>query len=323
MPMNQSKPQPRDLVLLLGFTLCGFSLIFYSKPISAAVTQALTLCTQVLLPSLFPFFVFSALLIDSHAVQPFVRFFEKPFRFLFGLPGCFSTVLLLGAVGGYPVGARTAANTYQQGLCSRADAEKALYFCNNAGPAFLIGAIGTGLLGDARLGLQLYGIHLLSALTLGFINRKRISIVKSNSFPPIPEKRVAGIPLFLHAVRDSFSAYLNVCAFVLIFAVLSCLLMHLPIAGFLQRLPGGSVLWRGLLSGTLELTSGISLLAHASLPPVILLPVLSFLCGWGGFSVQLQTISILRDEGLSCRRYLKGKLLHGIVSAMLTAIICR
>lgn len=322
MPVNWKKQQLWDLGVLCGFVLCGAGLLFYSKPVSAAMTQALNLCIQVLLPSLFPFFVLSSMLVSSGVVQRLSPVLEKPFRRLFGLPGCFSAALFLGAVGGYPVGARTAAGLYQQGLCNRESAERALRFCNNAGPAFLIGVVGSGLLDNPRIGVQLYGIHLLSALSIGLFYRNPKGIVKSDSYTAKAKGKRDGFALFLQAVTDSLSVFWNVCAFVLIFAVISCLLQQLPLVSALQRLPGGGLLWYGLLSGTLELTSGASCLAHAGLPSSLLLPALSFLCGWGGFSVHFQTISIVQEAGLSCRQYLKGKLLQGLVAALLTGIFC-
>ena len=43
----------------------------------------------------------------------------------------------------------------------------------------------------------------------------------------------------------------------------------------------------------------------------------AFLLGWGGLSVQCQTMSVLRDTGLSIKPCLVGKLLHGLISAAL------
>jgi hypothetical protein len=100
------------------------------------------------------------------------------------------------------------------------------------------------------------------------------------------------------------------------------MLQQLPLIDSLHCLPGGGILWYGLLAGFLELTSGVACLTQGVLPPSSLLPALSFLCGWGGCSVQFQTISLLHDAGLSCRQYLKSKLLQGILAALITGMIC-
>jgi sporulation integral membrane protein YlbJ len=322
MPVNYKKQRLQDAFVLCGFLLCGAGLLCYSKAVSAAMTQALALCVQVLLPSLFPFFVLSSMVISTGVIQRLSPRLEKPFQWLFGLPGSFGAALLLGAAGGYPVGAKTIATLYQQGQCSKSDAEKALRFCNNAGPAFLISAVGASLLQDPHAGLNLYAVHVLSALIIGFIYRKNTDNVKYHCITADHMRSTATISLFLRAVTDAFSSFLNVSAFVLIFSVISTMLQQLPLIDSLHCLPGGGILWYGLLAGFLELTSGVACLTQGGLPPSSLLPALSFLCGWGGCSVQFQTISLLHDAGLSCRQYLKSKLLQGILAALITGMIC-
>ena len=322
MPVNYKKQRLQDAFVLCGFLLCGAGLLCYSKAVSAAMTQALALCVQVLLPSLFPFFVLSSMFISTGVIQRLSTRLETPFQWLFRLPGSFGAALLLGAAGGYPVGAKTIATLYQQGQCSKRDAEKALRFCNNAGPAFLISAVGASLLQDPHAGLKLYAVHVLSALIIGFIYRKNTDHVKYNGITADHMRSTATISLFLRAVTDAFSSFLNVSAFVLIFSVISTMLQQLPLIDSLHCLTGGGILWYGLLAGFLELTSGVACLTQGVLPSSILLPALSFLCGWGGCSVHFQTISLLHDAGLSCRQYLKSKLLQGILAALITGMIC-
>ncbi len=292
----------------------GAGLLLYAKPVSAAVAQSLGLCTGVLLPTLFPFFVLSSLLCGGGTARLAPRPDGISARLL-GLPGTLTPALLLGAVGGYPVGARTVCQLYSQGRCTKDQAKHALLFCNNAGPAFLLGAVGTGMLGDGRLGLRLWLIHLAAALLISLFYRRKSLPVKPDSITSIPVKNKVGTALFLQAVTDSMGAFLNVCAFVLIFAVLMCLLEQLPL---LSRLPAP---WDGLLYGFAELTGGAAKLAASRLPQRVLLPALSFLCGWGGLSVQCQTVDLLHRAGLPCRGYLKAKLLHGCVAAALTLLI--
>lgn len=316
MPVKWNKQHTCDSLLLAATLCCGTGLLLFSRPVSAAVAQALELCITVLLPSLYPFFVLSALLISSGLVQRLSPKLDKPMRKLFGLPGSCAAAVLLGAIGGYPVGARTVASLYMQGHCSKTDGIAALRFCNNAGPAFLISAIGSGLLHDPRLGLQLYGIHLLCALLIGLLCHRKHEAVKSLNYTSSPVQKHTDFGMILHSVTGSFATFLNVSAFVLIFAVLMCLLEQTPLLDL------STPLWSGLCSGILELTSGAMRLSQAGLSQKALLPAMSFLCGWGGLSVQMQTISLLQEAGLPCRGYLKAKLLHGLVAAMLTYLLC-
>jgi len=311
MPVKRKVPAWGDGLYPALLGCLGVGLLLYARPVSAAVADSLALCITVLLPTLFPFFVLSSLLTQSCAFKGWGRLMEG----LFGLPGAMAPALLLGAFGGYPVGARTVAQLYSQGRCSKEQAEKALGFCNNAGPAFVISAVGSGMLGDGRLGLRLWVVHLVSALLIGLFSGRNQYAVKANDYTPSSARSPGGTAAFLQAVTGAMGAFLNVCAFVLIFAVLLCLLEQLP---WLSSLPAP---WDGLLYGILELTGGASRLAETALPRRILLPALSFLCGWGGLSVQCQAMDLLHRAGLPCRRYLKSKLLHGLTAAALSLLI--
>lgn len=70
--------------------------------------------------------------------------------------GCASSALLLGLVGGYPIGAQTAAGLYRDRLLTREEAQRLLTFCNNANPVFLISVLGAGVFGSVRVGVWLW-----------------------------------------------------------------------------------------------------------------------------------------------------------------------
>lgn len=311
MPVKRKVPPLGDGLYPVLLGCLGAGLLLYARPVSSAVAESLALCTTVLLPTLFPFFVLSSLLTQSCISMRWGRLMEG----LFGLPGTMAPALLLGAFGGYPVGARTVAQLYSQGRCSKEQAEKTLRFCSNAGPAFVISAVGSGMLGDGRLGLRLWSVHLVSALLIGLFFKGKPNAVKLYNCTANSKQFSGRMAAFLQAVTGAMGAFLNVCAFVLLFAVLLCLLEQLP---FLSTLPAP---WDGLLYGMLELTGGAARLAKADLPRRVLLPALSFLCGWGGLSVQCQAMDLLHRAGLPCRRYLKAKLLHGLTAAALSLLI--
>lgn len=94
---------------------------------------------------------------------------DRLFRALFGVRAACLPALLTGLLGGYPAGAAVVTELYRAGALSKAEAERALCFCNNSGPGFFAGLIGTAVLGDVRRGLILYGLHALSALMTGLL----------------------------------------------------------------------------------------------------------------------------------------------------------
>lgn len=316
-------------VLLSGILLpVAAALLLWNRECGHAVREGLALCADVVLPSLFPFFILSSLVVElglSHCLGRILSPVMKP---LFRVNGCCASALVLGLVGGYPVGARTAAALYENGQCSKTEAERLLAFCNNCGPAFILGMAGSGLLGGAGIGALLYAVHVLSALLVGLLFR----FYKYRDKPgcraaAIPLQAAPFAPAFVRAVTGAATSALNVCAFILCFGVLQRILSLSGIltstSAVLSRLFGPLGLSREgicqLLTGLLELSSGIASLnggtASGRLVPA------AFLLGWGGLSVHCQVLAFVGSRGLSLRPYFVGKLLHAILAAALTAVL--
>lgn len=292
----------------IAAALCFALMLFTHGSVAAdSVERSVLLCGRVLLPSLFPFFIVSSLLGEYLPGSVLSRLAGKVFQKLFHLPGDCFFVPIMGALGGYPVGAKLAAQFFRDGRCSENEAVRLLVFSNNAGPAFVIGAIGTGLLHDRRTGLLLLGAHLFTSWAIGLIYSAKSTTVKTNNFTD-NSKEPSFISALLHAVTDGFSAFLTVCAFVIFFGIVIDLLRRcIPF-------PAGAA--PAVLLGCLEMTTGISMLCAAPLSPLVRLPAIAFLLGWGGASVQLQTVQLLRQGGLPCGAYLLAKLVQGMASAL-------
>ena len=159
--------------ILACLCLCGLLVWFLagSDQVRAVMQEGLALCARSVIPSLFPFMVVTSLLLSlglGELAAPWLAGLMEP---LFRVPGAGSAALLLGLIGGYPIGAQTAAELYRGGLATRAEAERLLAFCNNSNPVFLISVLGAGVFGSVRAGVWLWLIHVLSALLTGILFR--------------------------------------------------------------------------------------------------------------------------------------------------------
>ena len=268
--------------------------------------EALRLCARSVIPSLFPFMVVTSVLLSlgfGELAAPWLAGLMEP---LFRVPGAGSAALLLGLVGGYPIGAQTAAELYRDGLVSREEAERMLAFCNNSNPVFLISVLGAGVFGSVRAGVWIWLIHVFSALLTGLAFRGTGAGARPSRTADRPVFRAMGlIPAFVGAVRSSVSGMLSVCGFVAFFYVLA----H-PLAALGGRLGPCLVGITELFSLTPLLTPdrfGFILAAGAA--------------GWGGISVLCQTLAVLEGSGLRLRNCLLGKAVQGLLSLLLAALL--
>lgn len=284
-------------VLVLFLAEAGF--------VRAAAAEALSLCAGSVIPALFPFLVVSSLLLSlglGELLSPMLAGLMEP---LFRVDGAGSSALLLGLVGGYPIGAKTAADLYRGGRLSRPEAERLLAFCNNSNPVFLISVLGVGVFGSVRAGVWLWLIHLLSALLTGLLFRNHGGPARRQAGGKAVFQAVSLPAAFVAAVRESLSGMLSVCAFVTFFYVLAR-----PLASL-----GG---WLGpVLVGLTELFSLTPLLR----PDRFGFILASAMAGWGGLSVLCQTAAVLEGSGLRLQSCAAGKAVQGLLAGLLAALL--
>ena len=286
---------------MLAASAAAALLLLRPQKAASAVRAGLALCAGTVVPSLFPFFAAISLLLQLGAAEALGRLCAPIMRPLFRMRGVCALPLLAGLLGGYPSGAKTAASLYAQGRITRQEAELLLGFCDNCGPAFLLGCVGAGVLGDPAAGLWLYAVHILSALLAGLLlcrlSGDRGPVLLGSALPAAP---VSFPQALTSSVTGALASTLNVCAFVVFFQVLSALPPAPPpplVLGILE-----------MVGGVASLTPGPGGFAAAAA-----------IVGWGGLSVHCQAMSLAAPEGLSFRWHWAGKALQAVLSALLAA----
>ena len=329
MDLTTLRQRAYDILTLAGLLAVTAGLLALPSQMVAAAGEGVEMCFNVLIPSLFPFFVISNLTVELGLADRLGDALAPVMEPLFNVGGQCAPALILGLVGGYPVGARTVINLYTSGRCTKAEAERLLAFCNNSGPAFIFGVVGAGIFSSSALGAALYLIHAVSSVLVGLVFRSWGPALAGRPEKRPETERPAFAGAFVRSVSSAFSGCLGICGFVIFFTVLLRLLLLSGVMAGASRALGAVFRMVGLdpslasrlLTGLVELTSGVwglrgeagSLTARAALA--------AFMLGWAGLSVHCQVLSFLGSTGLKARTYILGKLLHGLFSAGLAAVI--
>lgn len=310
----------KDTVLFLIISSSIIYLAFDPKTASAAASEGLKLCINTIIPSLFPFLVLSSVFIKIGGANILGKALGPVMRPLFGVSGNGAAALILGLIGGYPLGAKTAGTLYENGLCSKKEAEKLLGFCGNCGLGFIFGIIGSSVFGNSKAGLIIYLIHILSSILTGIVLRGH-SAKKIKTNLEIDEIKPTFPEIFTQSVKASFSSALDVCGFVIFFNVVNSLFSRIGlsvlISGLLTDIGLESAVSEIVFSGLLELTSGVNALKNVANTNTALL-LASVLVSWGGISVHCQTVSVLSGSGLSTKKYFLGKAIQTAFSAIIS-----
>lgn len=280
----------------------------------AAAREALVMCSNIVVPSLFPFFVCSNLLIALGISEYLSKGFGRFMRPVFKIGGSGALALFLGLLSGYPCGAATTCRLYSEGSLTKNEAERLLAFSNNSGPLFIISAVGIGIYHSQAVGLILYISHVAGALLTGVFLR-----FFADGAERKPHFSAAQKTSVLTAVGDSVISIITLCGYIVFFAVILSILKRTFVISLFEKallLVGVNEADSALLSsGFFEITSGINA-SHS-----VNLPYVSLILSLGGLSVFLQTYSFVHKCALSVKPYIFGKLLSGGFSAICTKIL--
>lgn len=293
---------------LLAATLAmACVLLIFPAQAAAGAKNGIDYSLKILIPSLYPFMVLSVFVVKSGLSRKMGRAFESFTSRVLKLPGSAAATILMSLVGGYPAGARSVAALYSDGAITEEQAARMLCFCVNAGPSFVITAVGAGMLKSAKAGAILFASQALAFLTLALIcgtaGKKEKAVSPPKRGPDAPEASRA----LIASAEDACYATLDMCCFVILFAALMNLLRMAVKSGVLSA----------ILSGILEVTGGCSDIAALGAP----LWVYSFAIGWGGICVHLQILSSVTNIRVGFARFLFFRFLQGAVSAVFTVLL--
>lgn len=274
-------------------------LIWKADIAAAGALEGVQLCTQVIIPSLFPFFFITAYMIPLLTTVKFpgIRQLCKSIYIPSGCEG----LLMLGLIGGYPVGAQAINSAFKTGNLSKEQAYRLMGFCSNAGPSFIFG-VTASLFPSKTTPWLLWFIHIVSALLTALII-------------PKPHEKSAGQVHYsestiLQAFQQSLRITASVCGWVILFKVV--------LAIFFSAIRPQNGIYQAIITGILELSGGciaLSKISNLSLRFILCSALLSF----GGVCVFMQTASVA--AGLGTGLYLPGKLIQTLLSTLLSLLI--
>ncbi len=288
----------RRIISSVAISTVLLLLVLKTEASTEAVVSSLELCVTAVIPALFPFFVISGLLVNLGIVAVLGKILYPFSKLLFKTSGQGAVAFLIGILCGYPTGAKVIADLYKMGTFSKKEAERLLAFCNNSGPLFVIGTVGSIMLKNHSLGVVLYAIHVISAILTGVILCKGAKEKNSRSNEEIIVITIG--KAISQSIENAVKSILTVCGYVVFFGVLCELIDN------------------QYITVILEVTQGAKEIVNQNLSQDSVLILLSGIIGFGGICVLFQVQSAVSETGLSTRTYLIGKMIQAFISMVIT-----
>ena len=294
------------LVSLASLILAVCVCLFLSGETKEYAYSALTLCARVILPSLFPFFILSDIYAAFGAPERITPL-SRIFSLLFGTERGGVSVYICGALFGFPLGARLAAQMCECKELSHRSAERLIAYSNLPSAAFVIASVGMGMLNSQRLGIMLFLSCLSSSVICGLIFRGNAE--KCINTGHIMRQKFS----LVNSIRSAGLNSVCVCSFIVAFFCLAEALCDLLLGTpfFALIAPFIEVSFASHYFSSLLLSSG----------DIYYLFALGFALGFGGISVFMQSRALLIGSGISLKKYLPIKLTQGLISGGISVIL--
>lgn len=328
------------LYLLIFLWLIINIIIFPNNCIIAAKKGLLT-WFNIIVPSLFPFFVITDLLINFGFIELIGALLEPLMKPLFNVSGKGAFPLIMSFTSGYPVGVKLVSSLRINNMVSKVEAQRLLAFCSTSGPMFMIGAVATGMFNTQSITPLIVIPHYLGAITVGVIfrfykkqatpkyNISHMDNVRNLYTKTISSENKSLGKLLSKSIQNSLYSISIIGGFMIFYSVVAEILKISWLINVLNTfiahitpLNENTQIIKAILSGIFEITIGcaeVTSLSDLSILNKIL--VVNFLIGWSGLSIISQALSFVQHTDLDGRIYVFSKLLHGCTSCLYSYVI--
>lgn len=293
----------REYFYLIVIVCCVFLIFRYPDAVKNGVNEGLNICFSTIIPSLFPFMVLSTYIVKSNILSPAYKLFSVPVKVLFHQPAPAISVITLSMIGGFPIGLKMTNDLYQKGQINKNQAQRLCLFCMNAGPAFIVTAVGTNMLKSTRAGIIIYSSLCISSFISGilssFIAEKEQEKIKLKNERPLQLTSLSA------SVTDSIQSIFGICAWVVLFSgITMCIKFIISEKAYIY------------ITSFLEVTKGCSLLAYKSS-----LPFITGIIGFGGICVHCQVLEYLKNTDFRYFHFFISRILNGVLSGVISHLL--
>lgn len=300
----------KKLIYIVIFFLFVFFILFNSLEIMESIKLSFSICINNLFPSLIPFMLLSNILINYNFINDISDIFKGIMTKIFKVNKNCSFALLMSIISGTPSNSKYLHDLSDNNLITNIDIQKCLNFCHFTNPIFILGTIGYSFLGDKRLGLIILISHYTCSILIGIINRNKSNNNLNNDLR-FNTKNKNFISILTDSINTTINTLLLILGIITTCLIITCILNKLICLNDNIK----------FLYGIIEITQGLNYLSISNINIVMKACISSFLISFGGICIHAQVFSIIDNKKIRYYPYFTSRLLHGVLSLILTYIL--
>lgn len=278
----------KDIVILYFLILLEIIILINSKLVIKSVYNASKIFITNIFPSMFPTMIIGNLLIKQKVWLIIPKKIKTTFKKLFNFNDVTTSVFIISMFCGTPSNAM-----YINQFLDDESAQKMLQITHFINPLFVVAGVGVGVFKSVKIGFILLFISWIENFLKAFILRNENKCIdKSNT---IMIKQDNFINNLIKSVKTAINASLLIFGLVILFNLLISLISNI------FYIPNEI---NTLISGLLEMTSGIIKLKDIKLIKPLKIILAYFFLNFGGLCIHMQTFSMMQNKKISYFKYL-------------------
>ena len=297
------------IIVILSFTT--LILIFLNKTlISKTVITSFGIWFNTLVPSMFPMFILSDILINYNFIEFIPKNIVKFISKIFNVSDNAVLIIFLSMLSGFPTNAINIKTSYDANLISKEEAEHLLLFNHFANPLFVLQTIGIFYLNNNTYGIIILISHILSNIIIGIIFRNNNHYSLNNYISKSSKSQSFGNVLS-SSIKNTINSLLMISGTITLFLILSTLIVTVFSLSSRNSL---------LIQAILEMTTSIAKLSLFNINDIFKVVFATMIISFGGLSIHLQVISSL-DDKIRYKNYFIGRIYQTIISGIISFLL--
>ncbi len=305
----------KNIIIITIIIIITYNMFIYNEEVIKSIISGLEIWKNNILPSILPFFIISSILIN-HGFVDITKELFKPLMYLFGIHPNASFIFILSILSGFPSSSKYVKDLYNKKLIDNDTASKALMFTHFSNPLFIINTLSIYL--NKKYAYIVLFSHYISNIIIGLIfknykntyQKTNVNILESlNKLDNYKDN--IGITLS-NAIKDAIKTLLLILGTIVTFSFIAKIItLTFNLNNYTSA----------IITSILEVSNGLKYISLLNMPLKYKAILSTFALSFGSISIHTQIYTIISDTDIKYKPYLKARLIHMIISSIITFIL--
>lgn len=299
---------------LLIYLITGFFVVEFLLNSDSLITvffNTINLFINNLFPSIFIFFTITDILNNYNLPYYLSKTFGNLIEKIYKIPSISSYIIFMSLTSSFPSNAKLIKDALDRKIINSYEATKILTMTHFSNPLFIM--IVGNMFNDKNIGLIILLVHYITNFIVGLLFKNIYKCEKKDKRYPIKDQ-LPFIDLLKTSFYNTSKLSISILGIIIFFSI-----MITTINKYLNLNSFSNLLFNGLL----EITTGLKYLVSLNIEKTKAIALATFFISFGGFSIHMQTMTILNKYDINYYIYLIARIIHGTLSSILILIIMK